>query len=112
MPALWALFLHEQVFHLLHLSVCFLFIYLFIYLRFYLFLGEGEKHQCVVASHVSPCGDLACNPGMYPDWESNWPIASQVCAQSTELHQPGHVCVFLDLCFQNFLFTYCSFWCK
>ena len=25
---------------------------------------EGEKHQCVVASHVPPTGDLACNPGM------------------------------------------------
>ena len=32
---------------------------------------EGEKHQCVVASHVPPTGDLACNPGMCPDWESN-----------------------------------------
>ena len=32
---------------------------------------EGEKHQCVVASHVPPTGDLAHNPGMCPDWESN-----------------------------------------
>ena len=32
---------------------------------------EGEKHQCVVASHVAPTGDLARNPGMWPDWESN-----------------------------------------
>ena len=32
---------------------------------------EGEKHQGVVASHVAPTGDLACNPGMCPDWESN-----------------------------------------
>ena len=32
---------------------------------------EGEKHQCVVASHVPPTGDLACKPGMCPDWESN-----------------------------------------
>ena len=32
---------------------------------------EGEKHQCVVASWVSPTGDLAHNPGMCPDWESN-----------------------------------------
>ena len=45
----------------------------------YLFLrrgkeGErkGEKHQCVLASHVSPTGDLALNLGMCPDWESNW----------------------------------------
>ena len=32
---------------------------------------EGEKHKCVVASHTPPTGDLACNPGMCPDWESN-----------------------------------------
>ena len=32
---------------------------------------EGEKHQCVVASHLSPTGHLARNPGMCPDWESN-----------------------------------------
>ena len=52
--------------------------------------GRGEKHQYVVAPHVSPTGDLACNPGMYPDWESNWrPFASQTRAQSTELYQPG-----------------------
>ena len=31
---------------------------------------EGEKHQCVVATWVPPTGDLACNPGMCPDWES------------------------------------------
>ena len=33
---------------------------------------EGEKHQCVVASHTPPTGGLACNPGMCPDWEWNW----------------------------------------
>ena len=27
---------------------------------------EVEKHQCVVASHMPPPGDLACNPGMCP----------------------------------------------
>ena len=32
---------------------------------------EGEKHQCVVASHVASTGDLAHNPGMCSDWESN-----------------------------------------
>ena len=26
----------------------------------------------MVASHVVPNGDLACNRGMCPDWESNW----------------------------------------
>ena len=32
---------------------------------------EGERHQCVVASHVPLPGDLGCNPGMCPDWELN-----------------------------------------
>ena len=55
--------------------------------RFYLFIfrergkegeREGEKHQCVVASWAPPTGDLACNPGMCPDWESNrWPFGLQ-----------------------------------
>ena len=49
---------------------------------------EGEKHQCVVASHVPPTGGLACNPGMCPDWESNWrPFGLQASIQSTEPHQ-------------------------
>ena len=55
----------------------FIFFY-FLFLRFYLFIfrekgregdREGEKHQCVVASHTPPTVDLACNPGMCPDWE-------------------------------------------
>ena len=48
---------------------------------------EGEKHQRVVASHASPTGDLACNPGVCPDWELNQkPLGLQVGAQSTETH--------------------------
>ena len=46
--------------------------------------------MCVVASGVHLTGDLASNPGMCPDWESNWqPFGSQACDQSTEPHQPG-----------------------
>ena len=70
------------------------------FLRLYLFIfrergrvGErkGEKHQCVVASHAPPpTGNLACNPGMCPDWELNQgPFGLQAHAQSTEPHQPG-----------------------
>ena len=74
---------------------------LFIYLFIHSFLDrvreverggerEGEKHQCVVASHVPPTGDLACNPGMCPDRESNHPpFGLQAHAQSTEPHHPG-----------------------
>ena len=51
---------------------------------------EGEKHQCVVASHTPPIGDLTCNPGICFDWELNRrPFGSQVSTQSTEPHQPG-----------------------
>ena len=32
---------------------------------------EGEKHQCVVASHMTPTGDVAHNPGVSPEWELN-----------------------------------------
>ena len=39
---------------------------------------EEERHQCVVATHVAPTGELAHNPGMCPDWESNrQPLGSQ-----------------------------------
>ena len=51
---------------------------------------EGNKHQCVAASHVARTGDVACNPGMYLDWELNqWPFGSQAGTQSTEPHKPG-----------------------
>ena len=43
----------------------------------------------MVASHVPLTGDLACNLGMCPDWESNWqPFGLQASNQSTEPHQP------------------------
>ena len=71
---------------------------------FYLFIfrargrereSKGEKHQRVVASHTPATGDLAWNPGMYPDWESNRrPFGSQAGTQSTEPHQPGPTLAF------------------
>ena len=66
--------------------------------RFYLFVlergregeKEGEKHQCGLVSHVPLVGDLACNPGMCLDWESNQPpFGSWAGTPSTEPHQPG-----------------------
>ena len=42
------------------------------------------------ASHVPPTGDLARNPDVCPDWESNrGPFVSQASTQSTEPHQRG-----------------------
>ena len=33
---------------------------------------KGEKYQCGVASPTHPNWDLAHNPGMCPDWKSNY----------------------------------------
>ena len=66
-----------------------------VFKRFYLFLERGreeerEKHQCVRASSAPPAGDLAKNPGIVSDWESNWWLfGSQADTQSTEPHQSG-----------------------
>ena len=58
--------------------------------------GErGEKHRSV-ASRTPLAGDLACNPGLCPDWELNQrPFGSQAGTQSTEPHQPGR-CILLE----------------
>ena len=65
----------------------------------YLFLERGERRRkrgketsmCGCLSHA-PIGDLAINPGMCPDWESNQrAFGLQAHAQSTELHQLGPV---------------------
>ena len=54
---------------------------------------EGEKHQCVVASHVPPPSltrNLARNPGMWPYWELNRQrFGLQASTQSTVPQQPG-----------------------
>ena len=50
----------------------FLKIYSYIYFLERRVEKERDKHHCVVASLVPPSGDLAHNPGMCPDWESNW----------------------------------------
>ena len=46
--------------------------------------------MCVVASQVSPTGDLGHNPGTHSDRGLNQqPLGSQASTQSTEPHQPG-----------------------
>ena len=90
------------------LLFAFLFMYIHTYIHTYIYIHiyiiylfiftqrgregerEGEKHQCVAASRAPPTGDLARNPGMCPDWESNQrPFGVQVGTQSTEPRQPG-----------------------
>lgn len=49
-----------------------------------------------VASYTDPVGDLACNPGMSPDQESNWwPPGLQVGIQSPESHQSIFLRIYL-----------------
>ena len=95
---------YQQWFKFLHMaSTCFSFFFFFKIL----FREEGrekvgEKHQCVVASFAPPTGDLAHNPGMCPDWESNQqPFGSQTSTQSTEPHQPGPFFFFFSNCYSH-----------
>ena len=90
--------IEETTYTLIHaVSLLFFFKLKKNFLRFHLFIfreGKGGKkrgkYQCVVASSVPPSGDLAHNPVMCPDWESNWrPFGSQYSAQPTKPHQPG-----------------------
>ena len=69
-----------------------MFIYLFILER-----REGrekKEHQCVVASRVSPTGDLAHNPDLCPEKESNQrSLARRPALNPLKPHQPGQYCV-------------------
>ena len=48
---------------------------------------------------MPPNGDLAHNPGMGPDWESNrQPFGLQAGTQSTEPQHPG--LIYLTICFK------------
>ena len=60
----------------------------------------------MVAFCELPTGDLTCNPGMCPDWESNLqPFGSLASVQSAEPHQPGLKIYFLkENVFCDFLF--------
>ena len=44
----------------------------------------GEKHQYVVASCMPPTGDLACNLGLCPDWDSTSDLL---------FHRPGNLLI-------------------
>ena len=98
-----------------NIILCFYEIFIFLKILLIYFQTEGkggrkkgQKHQCVVASHVPPIGDLACNPGMCSDWEQNQqPVGSQASTQSTDPHQPGLILYFKYL--QVFLFLLLCF---
>ena len=68
----------------------------------YLFLERGKGREKGRERNISvwlplavpPTGDLARNPGVCPDWESNRrPFGLQASTQSTEPHQPGLICI-------------------
>ena len=68
---------------------------------------KGQKHQCVGTSNAAPTEDLASNPGMYHDWESNqWPFGLQASAEFTEPHQPGYDASYFFLIFEKFWYFY------
>ena len=47
-----------------------------------------EMHPSISCLFNTPTRDLACNPGLCPDWESNWqPFDLQDNAQPNEPHQ-------------------------
>ena len=67
----------------------------------YLFLEKGEggrkgEKQCVRDTTGcllhAPAVDLACNPGMCPDQESNQETFSSQAGAQSESHQPGLIC--------------------
>ena len=81
----------REILMFLSVQLKILILYMYFFLRFYLFIfrerarEKETKHQCVVASCAPPTGELACNPGTCPDWESNWqPFVSQAGPQSTK----------------------------
>ena len=69
----------------------------FLFLKI-LFLERGREGNINVWLTLArpPTGDVAYNPGMCADWESNQPpFGLQTSIQSTEPHQPGVVQTFL-----------------
>ena len=68
-----------------------------IFKDFYLFLERGEGKEKERERNINvwlpltrpPTGDLARNPGMCPDWESNWQaFGSQAQAHPLSYNQP------------------------
>ena len=72
---------------------------------------EGEKYQCVVASGAPRTGDLARNPGMCADWESNWrPFGSQPVLNPLSYTSQGQRVYFrIDMKSFTFLPSHCRF---
>ena len=70
----------KHIFILNHSKSLFLKLYLYFFKDFiYLFLDRGQGREKERERNINVClpllgpapGNLACNPGMCPDWESN-----------------------------------------
>ena len=64
-----------------------------------LFLERGERREKEREKNINqlPLADLARNPGMCPDWESNQrPFGFQADTQSTDPQQPGLIVVVIQ----------------
>ena len=67
---------------------------------------RGKETSMCGCLSCAPTRDLAHNPGMCPDWESNQlPFGLQVGTQSTEPHQPGQFLCFFLMSFSFLLFN-------
>ena len=116
-PFSWNVFFLPPLFFSLCLSLLF-FKILFIYFQRQGGRKEGEKHQCMIASCVPPTGDLARNPGMCPDWESNQQLfGSKARDQYTEPHEPRQYFVafydwimFHGIDIPPFVYPFISWW--
>ena len=81
----------------------------------FLFLLRKDKGGRKKGRETSMCGCLSsapywgpdCNPGMFPDWESNQPpFGSLASSQSTDPHQPGQKCIHLNFILWSLLFVF------
>ena len=53
---------------------------------------EGEKHQCVVASHTPPTGDLATTQACaLPGNQTCHPLVLRLALNPLDPHQPGPI---------------------
>ena len=71
---------------------------------------EGEKRQYVVASPVPHTGDLAHNPPMCPDWESNPATLWFTGQHSIHWATPARAILLFSYCFLLLSNTEQKFW--
>ena len=66
---------------------------------------EEEKHQCVVASHVPPTGDLACNPGLGIELVTPWCLVDPLRPTLNPLSNTSQGLLYFLTAFLLYLFS-------